>query len=221
MKLLEFTPKGNKSVVKSTLKSMIEDDVWMGFTPDLPALRYEKFLPVFMWDDLMMYQGPEKHLGINSSDYEVDKHMVYTKEKLLPFFNTSKDKSGPTYNMLPASPSWNMSLIDSEKKISINPRPVQGKLIHVNLFALRLFDVFYANTIAHNRRWETVIDMHGNEQQVWMYLAPTTVFTKYHPHEKHYKLLKGYDPVACSVVRPNNTPLSGDGRFTFKIPPRV
>lgn len=210
-KLLEFKPNPGQSV-KDNLDQIIEDDVWLGCTPDMPKLRYSKEIKVFLWDEIALHNGMTQKIGVSMSDYKVEEYFATTKESFLPFFNAAHDKTFKVSNILPSSPNWGKSLEDGA--INYNPRPIQGKVVSVNLFTLRLLDTFYGNTVVHQRVKTVIKSASRGEMEAWVYTLPTNTFTKYFPHENTYRLVKGFKPAPCSIFGKNTN--NTQGNFALK-----
>ena len=200
-KLLEFNPNKTKS---SVLKDILADDTDLCFTPDMPKLRYAKTIPVFVWDDLSFYRGFSSLLGMDDKDHTTSWSIAYTKDKLLPFFQDVADCATPVRNVLPDSPSWNMSLKDKPNNIG-EKRQVKGRIENLSLFGIRALDTMYANTISHVRRLTTCVLPNGEEVKAWVYSMPTHVFTKYDPHGGTYELVKGFKPATCNIAKMNDS----------------
>ena len=212
VKLLEFNPDGTKETIKSDAFSLLEEDLWMGLTPDLPDLRYGGDIPVFLWDELAAWRGLESR-GFDSKDFEVQHQVVYTVDKLLPFYQRVKSNGSVMRNVLPSSPTWNKSVKD--QPLNLLPREVRGKIITTNIFGIRLLDTLYNNTITHFRRKTRFTTPSGKETVAWIYSMPTNVFTKYDPHENTYNLVSGFNPASCNIVKTREG--SSMGSFAFKL----
>lgn len=208
-KLLEFNPNQKPT---DSLVQVIEDDVWLGCTPDMPKLRYEKTIKVFLWDDVSLHDGLTKKVGASMSDFKVEEYFATTKESFLPFFNVAHDKTFKVSNILPSSVTWGKSLKDGA--LNQNPRPVQGKVVSVNLFTIRLLDIFYGNTLVHQRVKTPIQTVNQGVIEAWVYLLPTNTFTKYFPHENVYQLVKGFKPAPCNVL--GKTAQNEQGNFALK-----
>jgi len=214
VKLLEFNPEENTpgDVVKS-----ISEDVWFSCTPDMPALRFAKRIPVFIWDELKTYKSLESTLGITPKDYTTTSYLSFTKDKFLPFFNSKKGKHD---YLLPASPTWNKSLKGTLP--DAQPKEIVGRLINVNLFTLRLLDLHYQNTMVHQRHKLKFVTKGFNsspdtEVDAWVYTLPTNSFTKYFPHENEYKLLGNYEVQECDI---NTSYFNPGGVYTSVYSPK-
>jgi hypothetical protein len=212
-KLLEFNPETQK---ESEVSKLVTEDLWFSCTPDMPALRFAKTIPVFIWDEMKTYKSIEDTLGITSSEYKVISYLSFTKEKFLPFFNNGVTKQD---YFLPASPTWNKSL--KEATVTGEPKQVSGRILHVSLYALRVLDLYYNNTVIHQRHKMRFVSQGRNlkeslETQAWVYMLPTTSFTKYHPHEGEYRLTKGFDPTNCNVNDQYHQP---EGAYTSVYKP--
>jgi len=213
IKLLEFDPS-TADQNSTHVQRLIEEDVWMSCTPDMPALRYAGNIPVFIWDELGLYKGFSK-LGVDSDDYYFAFHEAYTKDAMLPFYQRDeKNYASPFRNVLPSSPTWNKSLKDGSC-VHLKARPVKGKIAHVNLFTLRLLDMKMNNTISHIRRKTTFTLPDGKTTQAWIYTMPTHIFTKYDPHANTYTLVDGFKPVEVNVSSPTD---DSESSFVSRVP---
>ena len=207
--LLTFDPtKGNDK--RSPAHKLLEEDVWMGLTPDLPVFRFRESIPVFIWDDLYQWNGL-KTRGIPDDEYEVTDVEAFTVDKMLPFFQKERSNSSVMRNVLPQSPTWNKSL--GENPINVVPRVIRGKIINVSLYGLTLLDVLYNNTISHTRQ-EARFTVQGEERLAFMYTMPTRCFTKYDPHENSYSLISGFNPAACNTLKSPSCPDKTLGYFS-------
>lgn len=211
VKLLEFNPDAPSSVNK--VRALVEEDVYMSCTPDMPVLRYAKTIPVFVWDELGFYRGLQNNLMVDDTDHECIEPIAYTKDDMLPFFQAKPDCGTKFRNVLPSSPTWNKSL-KTPPGVHLTPRPVKGKIVNVNLFTLRLMDVMYNNTLSHVRRKTALALPNGDTTQAWIYTMPSDVFTKYDPHENTYSLVAGFEPMEVNVYQPTG----GHSVFVSKIP---
>ena len=203
VKLLDFKP-GVPAVEKrkeSQVKKLISEDVWMSCTPDMPALRYAKSIPVFVWDDMSFYRGIETHIGVSPGTTVDLHHTAYTKEGFTPFYQRKVECSSPFRNVLPSSPVWYNSLATKPNMTMTSKKAVKGKIINVNLFTLRLLDIKYNNTLSHVRKMSEFVLPDGSMSHAWLYTMPTDVFTKYDPHTKTYSLLNGFEPVDSQVFK--------------------
>jgi len=211
VKLLSFEPDGQKVINKA--KALVDEDVWMSCTPDMPVLRYAKAIPVFVWDELGFYRAISNKLCVDDTSHETIEPIAYTTDKMLPFFQKDVDCASKFRNVLPSSPAWNKSL-KTPPNVHLVPRPVKGKIVEVNLFTLRLMDMLYNNTLSHVRRKTSFTLPDGSTTQAWLYTMPSDVFTKYDPHTNSYSLVDGFKPTDVNQY----TPAGGESVFVSRIP---
>jgi len=199
--LLTFEPQTKPEVSAISedpcFSDSLNQDLWFSCTPDLPALRYSGVIPVFIWDELKTYLGLQG-AGITHDMMRVDQYLVTSKEKYLPFANKA-EKKGCKYDMiLPTSPEWTKGF--KEKPFNSNTRKMSGRIVHLSLAAMQSLDRYYFNTAFHTRHKALFTSGQSNQTEIsaWMYTVPTQNFTKYHPHEGTYSMLRGFEPAQCT-----------------------
>jgi|TARA_R110000851_G_scaffold66423_2_gene150241 hypothetical protein len=208
MKMLEFEQKTVPEKLKSTdpfsLARLLDEDVWFSCTPDLPKLRYDKEIPVFIWDELKSYKKMEDMEGLTNKDVTTVSYLVRTQNKHLPFLNMAPDKATRQDMLLPSNHLWNTYL--KEKPFEAEPRQLTGRILHVSVRAIQALDRYYNNGSVHTRSKAHFIrnaqDKVGTS--AWMYSVPTSSFTKYLPHEGTHTLVRGFEPAVCTSTDSDN-----------------
>lgn len=185
VKLLEFKQK------PMSFKKTLEEDIWLGLTPDLPLLRFEDRHEVLLFDELTTTKNISSTLQVKPmEDFRIIHYRAYTEMKLLPFYN----KNGRAWKYhVPQSSTWTNSLPNLGKG---EPLPLRGQVFSVSLSMLQALDNYYSNSVVHQRVKVPVITSGKEKKSVWLYVLPFSSFTKYLPHENRYELIKGYEPNA-------------------------
>lgn len=202
--LLTFKPNDAPLVVPvvkdeySEFVTLLDNDVWFGQTPDLPRLRYEESIPVFIWDELKTYK-PYNKIGLHDKDMKTMSYLAKSRDTYLPFVNTASERATKQSMLLPTNKDWVMHV----KTLGSfgQPKTLGGRIINVSLRGLQILDTYYNNTSVHTRRKAQFYTTHGGTLvNAWVYTVPTTSFLKYKPHEQEYTLVKGFTPHVCPTV---------------------
>jgi hypothetical protein len=202
-KLLSYMPEV-KPEVSSTkwerFTTSLYDDVWFSCTPDLPALRYAKTIPVFIWDELKSYKDMLSEAKLHPDMFTVDQWLVHTKETYLPFKNTAEKPASKHDMLLPSNPDWGKGF--AKIPLRATKRQMGGRILHVNLEGIQALDHYYFNDALHKRHKASFIGAQKDRPEIiaWMYTIPTNNFTKYLPHENTYEMMRGFEPQQCSSI---------------------
>lgn len=192
------TVTGIKSdLVDTPIQDAIEEDVWMGLTPDLAALRYKGPQLVFLWDNTRYTEWFEDEDLEKGVDYQVNFWNAQTKYQYLPITNGNVTKSNYPY-YLHKTANW-MDRVETtavQKIVTKEPAPVGGRIYTVGIKAISALDEHYGNGFTHQRRLVPVRSIKSVENSVkecWVYFANYEAFGKYDPHEKKFMSTHGID----------------------------
>lgn len=152
------------------IKNWVEIDMKYSRTFDMPKLRYEKFIPVFLWDSM----ADKVNLDALCSTCETDK-----MPKLVNPSAQTSNKFVPWYNVGESSDVFSAFCLEDHKDLDFLsipgytkgiPQPLKGKVFHVSLEVLNELDTYYENEKHFTRM---VIEVYPSR----FYQKPNPVFS--------------------------------------------
>lgn len=195
-------------MVNERLEKLINEDIYMGQTPDIAYHRYSGKQLVFLWGTEREQSRWYNRFGVRSGDtnspIQVKHYRGITCEKFTPF-RSFKDF------YLPRNAKWYKGHGEEfeESFGRVGPLQVQGLVAQVDHIGIQILDSYFQNTFKHFRVRLPV--MMGNVKHYpYTYFSFEHRFRKYDFHDRTLHLIRGVEPepIPCRAVFQNGAQVS-------------
>jgi hypothetical protein len=194
----------------------ISEDAWFGCTPDLPQLRYNGEIKVFIWDELQHLNHMQRIL-INCNtrrDFTTTNYMCFTEKTYLPVQNVNEQSTDKNKYFLPEVSGGDYRALLPPKVAELipgQPRSVSGRIFSCSLDGLRAFDRHYVNGHLFQRSKQKIITNiktnGSNEVDAWVYTIKMGRLCRYDPHDGVYNFSTNFHPRGMTAQHQSGRPV--------------